>query len=75
MQALPCACSGTRSITAGVKTASTHQQRSGLVPVALAFSMAQTFGSCQIGQRGGSMVSISPKAISLERRFQSWIAK
>jgi hypothetical protein len=35
-----------------------HQQRSGLLPVALAFSAAQTLGSPQIGQRVGSMVSI-----------------
>jgi len=35
-----------------------HQQRSGLLPVALAFSAAQTLGSWQIGQRVESMVSI-----------------
>ena len=45
MQARPLAASGTRSITAGVKTASKHQQRSGLVLVNLAFSIAQTLGS------------------------------
>jgi hypothetical protein len=44
MQALPFADSGTCSITAGVKTASMHQQRSGSVPLALAVSMAQLFG-------------------------------
>ena len=33
-----------------------HQQRSGLVPVAFALSMAQILGSWQIGQRVGSMV-------------------
>ncbi len=33
-----------------------HQQRSGFVPVALAFSMAQTLGSWQMGQRVGSML-------------------
>jgi hypothetical protein len=32
-----------------------HQQRSGFLPVALAFSAAQTLGSLQIGQRVGSM--------------------
>ena len=73
-QAFPLDASGTRSITAGVKTASKHQQRSGLVSVNLAFSMAQTFGSWQIGQRVGSMVFIRLKPISLERRFQSRIA-
>jgi hypothetical protein len=35
-----------------------HQQRSGLLPVALAFSAAQTLGSWQMGQRVGSMASI-----------------
>jgi hypothetical protein len=45
IQALPFADSGTCSITAGVKTASMHQQRSGSVPLALAISMAQLFGS------------------------------
>ena len=52
-----------------------HQQRSGLVPEALAFSMAQIFGSCQIGQRVGSMVFISPKPISLDGCFQSRISQ
>ena len=33
-----------------------HQQRSGFVPDAFAFSMAQTLGSPQIGQRVGSML-------------------
>ena len=56
MQALPLAASGTCPITTGVKTASMHQQRSGLLPVALAFSMAQTLGSPQMGQRVGSML-------------------
>ena len=51
-----------------------HQQRSGFVPLALAFSMAQTLGSWQIGQRVGSMVFISPKPISLDGCFQSRIA-
>jgi hypothetical protein len=35
-----------------------HQQRSGFVPVNLAFSASQTLGSWQMGQRVGSMVSI-----------------
>jgi hypothetical protein len=35
-----------------------HQQRSGLLSVALAFSAAQTLGSWQMGQRVGSMASI-----------------
>jgi hypothetical protein len=52
-----------------------HQQRSGLVPETLAFSMAQTFGSWQIGQRVGSIVSISPKPISLDGCFQSRISQ
>jgi hypothetical protein len=39
-----------------VKTASMHQQRSGLLPVSLAFSMAQTLSSPQMGQRVGSML-------------------
>jgi hypothetical protein len=43
-----------------------HQQRSGFVPVALAFSMAQTLGSWQIGQRVGSMVSIHTFEIEAE---------
>jgi len=58
MQALPLAASGTLSITAGLKTVSMHQQRSGFVPDTFAFSMAQTLGSWQIRQRVGSMVSI-----------------
>jgi hypothetical protein len=33
-----------------------HQQRSGWLPVALAFSMAQTLGSPQMGQRVESML-------------------
>ena len=49
MQALPLAASGTCPITAGVKTASMHQQRSGLVPVVLAFSMAHELDSWQMG--------------------------
>jgi hypothetical protein len=56
IQAFPLAASGTYSITVGVKTASMHQQRSGFVPDALAFSMAQTLGSPQMGQRVGSML-------------------
>jgi hypothetical protein len=43
--ALSRACSGISDKTSGVKIASMHQQRSGLVSVALAFSIAQTFGS------------------------------
>jgi hypothetical protein len=35
-----------------------HQHLSGLLPAALAFSMAQTLGSLQMGQRVGSMVFI-----------------
>ena len=35
-----------------------HQQRSGLLPVALAFSAAQTLGSWQMGQRVGSIKNI-----------------
>ena len=69
MQAFPLAASGTWSITAGVNTASMHQQRSGLVPVALAFSMAQILGSWQIGQRVGSIVLISFKPISKKGAF------
>ena len=52
-----------------------HQQRSGLVPESLAFSMAQIFGSPQMGQRVGSMDCISPEPISLDRRVQSRVAK
>jgi hypothetical protein len=58
MQALPLAESGTCSITAGENTASTHQQTSAILPVALAISIAQTLGAWQIGQRVGSMFSI-----------------
>jgi hypothetical protein len=36
-----------------------HQQRSGFVPDSFAFSMAQTLGSPQMGQRVGSMGSIN----------------
>jgi hypothetical protein len=35
-----------------------HQQRSSALPVAFAFSMAQTLGSLQMGQRVGSKVFI-----------------
>ena len=52
-----------------------HQQRSGLVPEALAFSMAQTLGSWHIGQRVGSMVFISHKPISLDGCFKSRISQ
>ena len=52
-----------------------HQQRSGFVPEALAFSMAQTLGSWQIGQRVGSMAFICPKPISLDGCFQSRISQ
>jgi hypothetical protein len=55
IHALPLAESGTCSITEDVKAASMHQQHSGLLPVALAFSMAQTLGSPQMGQRVGSI--------------------
>jgi hypothetical protein len=58
MQALPLAESGTCSIRAGENTASMHQQRSGVLPVTLAISIAQTLGSWQIGQRVGSTFSI-----------------
>jgi hypothetical protein len=58
MQALPRACAGRSASTSGVKIASTHQQRSGAVPVARAFSMAQVFGDWHMGHRVGSMVSI-----------------
>jgi len=33
-----------------------HQQRSSALPVAFAFSMAQTLGSLHIGQRVGSIL-------------------
>jgi len=55
MHALPLAASGTLSITEGEKTASIHQQRSALVPVAFAFSIAHELDSLQMGQRFGSM--------------------
>ncbi len=58
MQALPLAESGTCSIKTGENTASMHQQRSGVLPVTLAISIAQTLGSWQIGQRVGSTFSI-----------------
>jgi hypothetical protein len=58
MQALPCASSGTRSITSSENTASKHQQRPAVVPAALASSKAQALLSWQIGQRLGSMSSI-----------------
>jgi hypothetical protein len=35
-----------------------HQQRSGLLPVALAFSIAQPLGSWQMGQQVGSTLFI-----------------
>jgi hypothetical protein len=58
MQALPFAESGTCSIKAGENTASMHQHRSGILPVTLAISIAQTLGAWQIGQRVGSTFSI-----------------
>lgn len=65
MQALPFAESGTCSITAGENTASMHQQRSGVLPVALAISIAQTLGSWQIGQRVGSTFSIGNTKVDI----------
>jgi len=35
-----------------------HKQRSSSLPVAFAFSMAQTLGSWQMGQRDGSTIFI-----------------
>ena len=58
IQALPLATSGTLFITSVVKTASKHQQRLGFVPGNLAFSVAQTLGSSQIGQRVESILNI-----------------
>jgi hypothetical protein len=65
MQALPFAESGTCSITAGENTASMHQQRSGILPVTLAISIAQTLGLWQIGQRVGSTFSIGNTKVDM----------
>ncbi len=65
MQALPFAESGTCSITAGENTASMHQQRSGVLPVTLATSIAQTLGAWQIGQRVESTFSIGNTKVDI----------
>jgi hypothetical protein len=65
MQALPFAELGTCSIKTGENTASIHQQYSGILPVTLAVSIAQTLGSWQIGQRVGSTFSIGNTKVDI----------
>lgn len=57
-QARPLAFSGIRVSRSAEKTASKHQQRSGVLPVVRATSMAQALGSWQIGQRATFKVFI-----------------
>jgi len=57
-QALPLAASGNDSSNSGVNTASTHQQRSKGLPVALAISIAHMFVLPQRGQIAGSIAFI-----------------
>jgi hypothetical protein len=42
-----------------------HQQRSGILPVTLAISIAQTLGLWQIGQRVGSTFSIGNTRVDI----------
>lgn len=50
---MPFASAGTRSMISAEKSASKHQQRSGLFPVDREISIAQEFGSWQMGQQLG----------------------